>query len=319
MTSTRASHARSARPSGFTLIELLVVIAIIALLVGLLLPALSQARSAAQASKSLANLRSNAQLIALYASDYREDFVNPFSASDAGACSNLSQSWVWTLRAPCSIGWAYSSPHSTSGTETFGYHWLAHTLFSDALERSRLETIIAPGDAPLAQWFRNNRPAQSDWEWIFPSSYWYPPTFWQDPARFRDASPAAATPATRHHIRRNRQTDVVAPSGKVMLFEGRDYQSRTQHMWNDPRARPHVALVDGSAQRVSMQKVILSTATGPERTATGLLMPSGRWDPGEAEMGTRFQYGQAQGFNWVYNQPAYFWRTRDGIRGRDLP
>ena len=310
----------SARPgcAGFTLIELLVVIAIIALLVGLLLPALAQARQSAQATKSLANLRSNAQLIALYAADYREDFVNPFTPTDP-SCPSLSQSWVWTQRAPCSIGWSYSAPFSTSGTETFGHHWLAHTLFADQLERSRLESLVAPGDLALSRWLKANRPAQGNWEWIFPTSYWYPPSFWQDPARFRNISPMAASQATRHFIRRNRITDVVAPSGKVMLFEGKDYQSKAQWMFNDPRARPHVALVDGSGQRVSIRKIVEATATSDSSTDGTLKIPSGRFEPGEAELGTRFEYGAAQGFSWTYGLPAYFWRTRDGIRGRDLP
>ena len=53
---------RPRRPA-FTLIELLVVVAIIALLVGLLLPALGEAREAARSARSMANCRSNAQII----------------------------------------------------------------------------------------------------------------------------------------------------------------------------------------------------------------------------------------------------------------
>ena len=30
------------------------------------------------------------------------------------------------------------------------------------------------------------------------------------------------------------------------------------------------------------------------------------------------EYGQTQGFRWTYNLPAYFFATRDGVKGRDL-
>jgi prepilin-type N-terminal cleavage/methylation domain-containing protein len=306
---------RRPRHAGFTLIELLVVIAIIALLVSILLPALGQARRAARVTKSLANLRSNANLINIYSIDNRDSFVNPFSRFSkcpGGDAANLD--WVWTLRSPCSIGWPYgvSLGWSTQGTETFGYHWIAHTLFADTEGISRLNSIIAPDDRALQQWFDQNVAAQTDWEWIFPSSYWYPPVFWQQPERFEPASRTAATPGNRYFLTRNRFSDATFPGSKVMVFEGKDYGSKAQPMWNEVGAEARVALVDGSALSVKTSAIAQATA------ADLLPAPSGVWNPGSAEL-VRYDYGVNRGFLWTYGQPAYFWATRNGIRGRDLP
>ena len=57
---------------GFTLIELLVVISIIALLIALLLPALALAKQDANSIACLANLRSQGQMVAEYAVEYKD-------------------------------------------------------------------------------------------------------------------------------------------------------------------------------------------------------------------------------------------------------
>ncbi len=174
---------------GLTLVEILVVIAIIALLMGVLLPALKNARRTAKEVLSLANLRSNSQMQAAYQSDIRGCFYNPFAIGGI-PCTNVphgDSSWIWVPNMRCDRGWDYGQPDSSSGTETFGYHWIAHLLYDQRKEDSRLQSIIAPGDAALMQWFANNRSADGYMEWIFPGSYWYPPVFWQDYARFAGA------------------------------------------------------------------------------------------------------------------------------------
>src|SRR5881392_1738822 len=60
----------------FTLVELLVVIGIIAVLIGLLLPALTKAREQSNRTACLANLRSLAQGMLLYANDSRDWLPN---------------------------------------------------------------------------------------------------------------------------------------------------------------------------------------------------------------------------------------------------
>lgn len=54
----------------FTLIELLVVIAVIAVLIAILLPALGHARASARVMQCVANLRSQGQAIAAYATEF---------------------------------------------------------------------------------------------------------------------------------------------------------------------------------------------------------------------------------------------------------
>ena len=316
-------NAQRRATRAFTLIELLVVISIIAILISMLLPALGKARKSGQRIASLQNLRSNGTYMSGYAVQNKDCFVNPFQPRPL--CSwdtnGTYVAWVWVQNQECSSGWAYGpAAYSGSGTESFGYHWISHTLYQDKDTASRVKSSVAPADRDLQNWFKNNRGqnAQTDLTWIFPSSYWYPPVFWQEAEHFSDVTRTTGQPKNHYFVRRNTFSECMFPAKKVMIFEGKDFVAPLQPMWNSIYAKPQVLLADGSGRTVNMTDIYAATASPSDTDPTKLPAPSGLWNPGKIEMDKKMLFG-APNFTWDYTNPAFFWATRDGIRGRDLP
>ncbi len=297
----------------FTLIELLVVIAVIAILIAILLPAIAGARRSGQRTVSLANLRSNHQLLILYTQDHKDQMLNPFVAD---ACGQAKYCVYYNAGAPCDPT-APVYNYFSGFSELFGMHWAGH-LFLDEdgdVHRRHMASSYAPNDRVMRAFIASDASIDLS-AWISPSSYWYPPVFYQTVEKYSGDTrpPDAWIPA------RNRLGQIVYPANKVLLFEHHEFDNPKQPQWNEPDAAPLCVNVDGSARPIAIKSILaLQAETRQDRTPSKLPWPLADFDYKDQIMdGWPYYFGPSHGFHWTYGKPSYFFMTRDGIRGRDF-
>ncbi len=330
-------HARKA----FTLIELLVVIGVIALLAGIILPALVGARRHANVTIGRSNLRSLSQIMTMYTGDSAGRFLSPFHPEYYPTPPDphpnpgpLGEYWYDAPRYQGSTPefWSFkvdAGPEFT--TEFFAAYWYSY-LAPIAGRQSFSTEQISPADQQLGDLAAQVRSSgMQSYHMLWPSSYLYSPTFWINPDRYNGDRRAMS-----HSDLMNMRMDSVSfPSAKVLLWERADFSQRERlefsqggtvsarlsPSWANPRSKPSIALVDGSVNQADMAELTRRAADATKENRDLDLSPCGTFSAPDS-----FPVLMAGGGTAINPKattdgeyPLFFWATRFGVRGRDLP
>ncbi len=143
---------------------------------------------------------------------------------------------------------------------------------------------------------------------------------------------------------RRSEFTVDLTTGNQTVVGGQGAEKPFPPTWNNPGARVNVGVADGSAATIQMRAVYRLLTTGSDISKEAF-RPAGLWNPTSAELGDP----DGNGFTGALNvpggndnhqllndalenggngpgsgggnfgvYPAFFWATRDGIKGRDI-
>lgn len=293
----------------FSLIELLVVIAIVALLMGLLLPALAGSRQQSRYVKGQANLRSLSQIMLMYAQEQQDQFLNPFRPvwPDMSDLPGGTPSWATavSIKDPA-IRWdffvLFCPELQEAHTEGFSSLWYSYLADYRGAGRVTPEQF-SPADAQMMEIYQRAKadPTLMEEDRLSPSSYIYSPTMSCSPDRYLGGGRSPMAPG---YLLTAQLSTVRHPSAKVFLYERMDFSQRTPRPLQSIACRPTVAAVDGSVDRADMGNIMERIANAGSDGSDRDLMPC---------FGTGCQVIPED------PTPLFFYATKNGVRGRDLP
>jgi prepilin-type N-terminal cleavage/methylation domain-containing protein len=235
-------------------------------------------------------------------------------------------------------------------SEMYAFHW--YSVIGGWLSQGNYasEVQFSPSDRVIVarmQELEENPPRGWSLEnGFWDGSYVLSPTCWFAPERYKDdeRGPAPRNDPIASKAKRNRMAGVTYPSQKVMMWERFDWTKNDRiasfrdpsigggvpiifgkephsPQWNNPDAEPSVATADGSVSRVKIASIFSNMENESDRIARSYT-PTDSWDPTYAGLRLysmhedNFEIGNAESGMGKY--PAFFWATRDGIRGRDF-
>jgi prepilin-type N-terminal cleavage/methylation domain-containing protein len=314
---------------GFTLIELLLVIAIISLLVSIVLPSLAEVRRNARGTISFSNLRQLGMAMLAYGNENKEQWLFPWNERP----SPPAATWEWysaqQRRGTQVVYWDFGD--AGRETEMFAAHWASWMMHYISPGQLANPIQFSPMDTAVKLRFDQDVSQYPLDDVIWDGSYWYSPTMWFAPSRYATNFAVPQAP-NRTLLRRNKNSDVTFPSSKVVLWERFDFTKKSRRapgnvgrinqipQWNHPEAQPRFWCADGSATQVSTAK-LAELASSTDTATQKLWSPLGTWAMPTSILATYSiqNDGLENGQNGTGQYPAYFWATRNGVQGRDVP
>lgn len=308
----------------FSLIDLVGALAFVSLGTAVMLPLLHSSRNASQGDTSRARLKTLIRAHAAYSIGHQDRWLNPFNPS-----TSAGPNWC-NVAVPGSPGFSWVYNDSGYQTEMYAMHWAssarAEMLGGNAFSPAQFD----PRDADMITRFQtmaNTIPAGQLSGWAWAGSYLYSPTMWFNAARYAGATRPAPTAPNQlngtRSVRYNTTAETTYPSQKVVLFQRADFDQTSRPganglspQWNNAVASPDAAFADGSVEEVSIRKVQTAINAG-----AGHLTPTTpSWNIPTPllvnyDLGSSWENGQNNTTAW----PAFFWGTRGGVGGRDVP
>jgi len=213
-----AIPVRKPGASAFTLIETIITIALVALLIGLILPALGTLRDRARRTDPLADLRSHAQIHAMYTNDFQGSFL--YYTDPEADRTRLEHPGFGTMDV------LYFQPKNL-------WHWPIFDLYYDN----------SAGDAFISAWDRDiaQHPAFSSYH--YPGAFLARPEFWQYETR---TGPGQWRPTGMR--------DAAFPAHKAILYSSPSMFPPIEEQLT-PKHIVRASFIDGSARNIPYREL----------------------------------------------------------------